>query len=104
MDEVTEIMCHGTLEGGSRFLQTKGHYSICECAPQGCKCSLVMIFFLDLNLVVFEKIAHEGEDLMFGRRIDEGCWEVVFGTHPIQIVEVCANVNGTLFFFHENMI
>ena len=36
--------------------------------------------------------------------IDEGCWEVVFGTRPIDIVEVYANTNGTLFFIHRNSI
>ena len=36
--------------------------------------------------------------------VDERCGEVVFGTCPIEIAEVCANVNGTLFFIHENKI
>ena len=36
--------------------------------------------------------------------IDEGCWEVVFGTRPIKVAEVCANMNGTLFFIHGYMI
>ena len=36
--------------------------------------------------------------------IDEGCWEVVFGTCPIEVTEVSENVNGTLFFIQGNMI
>ena len=52
-----------------------------------------MIFFLDLDLVISDKTIHEGKYLMSGTCIDnminEGCWEVVFGTGPIQIVEVC---------------
>ena len=84
-----ETVCHGTLEGGSSVLQTKGHYSIGKCAPRGCECSLVTIFFLDLDLVTSEKIIHEGKDLMSGacidNMIDEGCWEVVFWTHLIHI-------------------
>ena len=36
--------------------------------------------------------------------IDETCGEVVFGTCPIKVVEVCANMNGTLFFIHGNRI
>ena len=36
--------------------------------------------------------------------IDEGCWEVVFGTCPIEVVKFCANTNGTLFFIHGNRI
>ena len=75
------------LEGGSSILQTKGHYLICKCAPRGCECSLVMIFFLDLNLVISGKAIHEGKYLMFGtcidNLIDEGYWEVVFRTNPI---------------------
>ena len=35
--------------------------------------------------------------------IDEGCWEVVFGTRPIKIMEFYANADGTLFFIHGNM-
>ena len=36
--------------------------------------------------------------------IDEGCGEVVFGTCPIEVTELCANANGTLFFIGGNMI
>ena len=61
-----------------------------------------------MNLVISEKSVHEGKGLMFGTCIDnlinEGCWEVVFGTHPVEVVEVCANANGTLFFIHGNRI
>ena len=67
-----------------------------------------MIFFQDLNLVLPEKVVHEGKYLMSTAHIDdlidEGCWEVVFGTCPIEIMEVCANVDGTLFFIHGNRI
>ena len=108
MDEVAETVCHSTLEGGSSVLQAKGHDSVRECAPWGCECSLVMILFLDLNLVISGKSIHEGKDLMSGtcidNLIDEGCSKVVFGTLPIEIVEVCTNVDGTLFFIHRNRI
>ena len=61
-----------------------------------------MILFLDLNLVIFGKVVHEGKDLMSGACIDdlvdERYWEFVFGTWLIQITEVYANVDGTLFF------
>ena len=36
--------------------------------------------------------------------VDEWGGEVVFGTCPIEIVEVYANTNGTLFFIHGNRI
>ena len=36
--------------------------------------------------------------------IDEGCWEVVFETRPIEITEVCENMDGTLFLIHRNRI
>ena len=36
--------------------------------------------------------------------IDEGCGEVVFGTCPVEITEICANANGALFFIHGNRI
>ena len=66
------------------------------------------VFFLDLDLVVPEKTVHEGEGLMSGvcidDLVDEWGGEVVFRTCPIDIVTVCANVNGTLFFIHGNRI
>ena len=87
MDEVVETVCHVMLEGGPNVLQNKGNYLIGECAPRGCECSLVTVFFSDLDLVISGKTVHEGKDLMSGacidNLIDEGCWEVVFGTHPI---------------------
>ena len=36
--------------------------------------------------------------------VNERCGEVVFGTCPIEVVEVSANMNGTLFFIHGNRI
>ena len=67
-----------------------------------------MIFFLDLDLVISRKSIHEGKGLMSGacidNLIDEGCWEVVFGTHPIELMKFYANANGTLFFVHGNRI
>ena len=36
--------------------------------------------------------------------ITEGCGEVVFGTHPIEVMKFCTNTNGTLFFIHRNRI
>ena len=82
-----EIVCHGTVEGGSSVLKTKGNYSICKCAPRGCECILIKVFFPDLDLVIDRKSIHEGKGLMSGAciddLIDEGCWEVVFGKPPI---------------------
>ena len=84
-----ETICHGALEGGSSIFEAKGHDSICECAPWGCESRLIMVFFLDLDLVIARKPIHEGKGLLSGARIndliDEGRWEVVFGTCPIEI-------------------
>ena len=103
-----ETICHGALEGGSSVLNTKGHASIGKCATRDCECSLVMILFLDMDLVISRKSVHEGKVLMssacIDNLIDEGCWEVVFETCPIEIAEVCENMDGTLFFIHGNMI
>ena len=67
-----------------------------------------MIFFPDMDLVISGKATDEGKYLMFGAciddLIDEGCWEVVFGTLPIEVAKVCANVNVTLFFIYRNKI
>ena len=103
VNEVVEAVFHGTLEGGSNIFQAKGHDSICKCAPRGCECLLVTVFFPDLDLVISEKTIHEGKGFMSDACIDdlveERCGEVVFGTCPIEIAKVCANANGTLFFY-----
>ena len=92
VSKIVEAVCHGALEGGSNIFEAKGHDSVGECAPWGCEFHLVMVFFLDLELVIAEKSIHEGEGLMFGACIDdlvyERCGEVVFGTCPIEITEV----------------
>ena len=108
VNEVMEAVCHGMLEGGSNIFEAKGNDSVGECAPWGCECRLVMVFFSDLDLVISGKSIHEGEGLMPGACIDdlvdERGGEVVFGTCPIKIMEVYANANGTLFFIHGNRI
>ena len=63
-----------------------------------------MVFFPNLDLVIAAKSIHEGKGLMSSACIDEGCGEVVFGTCPIEFMEVCANTDGTLFFIHGNRI
>ena len=108
MNEIVEAMHHGALEGGSNIFEAKGHDSVGECTPWGCQCHFVTVFFLNLDLVISEESVHEGKGLMSGacidNLIDEGCLEVVFGTRPIEVVEVCVNMNGTLFFIHGNRI
>ena len=85
--KIAEAMRHGTLEGGSSIFEAKGHDSIGECAPWGCECHFVMVFFLNLDLVLSRKTVHEGKGFMSGAciddLIDERCWEVVFGSRPI---------------------
>ena len=108
MNEVTEAVCHGALEGGSSVSHAKGHDLICECAPWGCECHFIMVLFLDLDLVISRKTIHEVKGLMSGAciddLIDDRYGEVVFGTCPIEVTEVCANMNGTLFLIHGNRI
>ena len=103
-----ETICHGALEGGSSIFQAKGHDLIRKCAPWGCECRIIMVFFLDLDLVISGKTVHEGKYFMSSARIDdlinERCGEVVFGTCPIEVTEFYANANGTLFFIHGNKI
>ena len=111
-DEVVDVLCvtlrHGALEGGSIIFEAKGNNSVGECAPWSCECHLVTVFFLDLDLVVSGKTINEGEGFMSGTCIDdlvdERCGEVVFRTCPIEITEVYANANSTLFFIDGNRI
>jgi hypothetical protein len=54
-----------------------------------------------LNLVIARESVHEGEGLVAGAviddLIDEGCWEVVFGTCIVEIAKVCADEDSALF-------
>ena len=108
VNEIVEAVHHGALEGGSSIFEAKGHESIGECAPWGCECCFVTVFFFYLDLVVTGKSIHQGEGLMSGACIDdlvdEWCGEVVLGTCPIEIMEFYANTNSTLFFIHGNRI
>ena len=56
-----EAVCHGALEGGSSVFQAEGHDLVCEGAPWGYECHLIMVFFLDLDLVTPKKSIHEGK-------------------------------------------
>ena len=103
VNEIAEVVRHGVLGGGSNIFEAKGHDSVGKCAPWGHEYHFVTVFFLDLDLILFGKTVHDGEGLMSGTCIDdlvdEHGGEVVFGTCPIKIMEVCANVNGNPFLF-----
>ena len=103
-----EAVFHGVLEGGSSIFEAKGHDSVGECAPWGCECRFATVFFPDLYLVVSRKTVHEGKGFMssacINNLINERCGEIVFGTHPIEVMKFCTNTNGTLFFIHGNRI
>ena len=103
VSKIAEAVCHGMLESGSIIFEAKGHDSVGECAPWGCECRFVMVFFSNLDLVLAGKSVHEGEGFMSSACIDdlvdERGGEVVFRTCPIKITEFYANMNGTLFLF-----
>ena len=71
VNEVAEAMCQGALEDGSNIFQAKGHDSLHKCAPRGCECCLIMVFFSDLDLVISKKTVHEGKCFMSGTCIDD---------------------------------
>ena len=64
VSKIAEAVHHGVLEGGSSIFESKGYDSVGKCAPWGCECHFVMVFFPDLDLVVARKSIHEGEGLM----------------------------------------
>ena len=53
-------------------------------------------------MVIARESVHKGESLVAGtvvdNLIDERRWKFVFGTCVIEIVKLCANADGALFF------
>jgi hypothetical protein len=95
-------VCHGPLESCASIFETEGHDTICKRTPRGNECGFVLIDWVNLNLVIARESIHEGKSLVVGTiiddLIDEGCWEVVFGTCIFEIVKVGADANRPLFF------
>src|ERR1700722_9086089 len=82
--QIVEYVCHRPLESCAGILQAKRHDTICKSTPRGNECSFILIGWVYLNLVIARESVHEGESLVAGAvindLIDEGRWEVVFGT------------------------
>ena len=98
MDKVTEEECHGRLESGSRILRPNGITRYAN-VPQGVvKRSLVLVFFLDLNLVITRKTIHERKDFVadtcINDLINEQSGEVVFGACQIQVTKFSTDASG----------
>jgi hypothetical protein len=70
------------------------------------KSGFVLICWVDLNLIIAREPIHKGKCFMAGTIIDylinERGWEVVFGTSVFEIMKVCADVNGSLFFVNQD--
>jgi hypothetical protein len=93
---------HGALECSSNILEAKRHDTICKGTPRGSECGFVLIGWVDLNLVVFIEVIHEGQSVMVSTIIDnlvnEGCWKIVFGKSVIEISKIHTDIDSSLLF------
>jgi hypothetical protein len=99
---IMENISHGTLERSTNVFESKGHDLVSKSTPWGSKCSLILICWIDLDLIVAKEPIHEGKGLVantiIDNLVDERCWEVVFGTSMIDIMKVGADANSALLF------
>ena len=95
-------VCHGPLESCTSIFEAEGHDAIGKRPPRGNECGLILIDWVNLDLVIARESIHKGKSLVVGavidNLIDERRWEVVLGTCIIEIAKVGANANGALFF------
>jgi hypothetical protein len=106
-DDASKIMKkvgHGPLESNTGIFESKGHDSISEGTPRGCKSGFLLICLVDLNLIIAGEAIHKGKSLVAGividYLVDEMGWEVVFGTSVVEVTKVGADVNSPLFFLN----
>jgi hypothetical protein len=106
--EIVEGVCRFSLESGPNIFESEGHDAIGKGSPRSCEFGFVLIHMEELDLVVAGESFHEGEDFMIDVGIDdfidEGGRKVVFGISLFEVMIVCANLNGAMFFFDRNRI
>ena len=103
-----EVEHHGPLKSGSNIFKDKWNNLIRKFSPGSCESSLVLVLFLDLNLVITRKTIHERKDFVVGTCINdlvsEHSVEFLFGTCQIEVTEVSTGMNGTSFFDRNKII
>jgi hypothetical protein len=60
VSEIMENVSHSPLECSTYVLESKRHDTIRKSDPWGGKCSLVLICWMDLDLIVARETIHEG--------------------------------------------
>jgi hypothetical protein len=101
--KIMENVIHGPLECCTCVFYSERHETIRKSTPWGSECGIILIYWMNLNLILAREIIHEGQGLMVGtvidNLVDERHWEVVFGTSVIEIMKVGTETNSALFFF-----
>ena len=61
LSNIMESVRHRLLESRSSIFKTKGHFLVGEGAPREDESGLMLIFWLDLDLIVARESIHKGE-------------------------------------------
>lgn len=59
MSQIMEDIIHGSLEGRTSIFKSKGHHSVCKCAPWGCETCFILIHVANMNLIITRELVHE---------------------------------------------
>jgi hypothetical protein len=104
--KIMENIGYGPLKRSTYILESKRNDMIRKGTPRCSKSSFVLICWMDFNLVIAGEPVHKGKCLMVSTIIDdlvdEGGWEVVFGTSMLEIAKICVDGNSSLFFVNTD--
>ena len=106
LSNIMESVTHHPLESRSNIFKGKGHFLIGEGAPRANKSGLMLIFWLDLDLIVAEESIHKGEDFISRTIIQDLINErrriIVLGIGLVQISKISTDTNLAILLIHCN--
>ena len=106
--EIMEDEGHSPLKSGSSVLKAKRHFLICKGSPRKNKCSLMLVLRFNLYLIVSKKSIHKGKNLathtLIQNLINKWCGEILFRIGMIQVMEISAYTDHSMFLIHRNRI
>ena len=106
--EIMEDQGHSPLKSGFGVFKAERHLSICKGTPRTNKGSLMLVLGFDIYLVVSKKDVHKGEYLasrtLIQNLINKWCGKIILRTGTIQVTEICAYTDRSLFLINRNRI
>ena len=99
---------HIPLKSGSGIFKAERHLSICKGTPRKNKGSLMLVLRFDLYLNVSGKSIHKGKYLashtLIQNLINKWCGKITLRIGMIQVMEINAYMDCSLFLIHQNEV